>query len=394
MQKIAYICPSFYPAIKYGGPIYSTLQTCENLSKLDIEVYVSTTNTNVDSKLWIKPNIFIKQNTNFYIKYYNETIIGILSIKLLFNVWKDIKKADLVHIQAIFNSPVPIALFYGSFFKKPIILTPRGALAEWGILNKKSSSKKFWINFLIRPFSKNVIWHATSYSEEKDILRFFPKAKVVLIPNGVNIIKSEVIDIDNLFYRKYLETQVTYFPILVTMGRIHAVKGFDILIKCLIQIKKQYPNVILFIAGEDNGELNYLKKLSSELILNNHVFFTGNLEGKEKLDFFSNASVFALPSHTENFGMVYAEALAAGTPIVASTNTPWEEVEDAGCGRWVPNTIESTTEAILDLLSRDREELRQNALKYVQKFDWKNIALQFKELYENVLNEHESRKKK
>ena len=105
----------------------------------------------------------------------------------------------------------------------------------------------------------------------------------------------------------------------------------------------------------------------------------------KKNEFLSDADVFVLPSHNENFGNVYAEALAAGTPIVSSINTPWEEVVQAGCGCWVSNTVEDTTNAMLDLLSRNREELRQNALKYVQKYDWENIAIQFKKLYEETL---------
>ena len=70
---------------------------------------------------------------------------------------------------------------------------------------------------------------------------------------------------------------------------------------------------------------------------------------QEKVDFFVNADLFVLPSHNENFGLVYVEALAAGTPVVASKNTPWEEVEDANCGKWVNNCVVETAKAMIEM---------------------------------------------
>ncbi|HEY9123426.1 MAG TPA: glycosyltransferase, partial [Bacteroidales bacterium] len=320
-----------------------------------------------------------------YIKYYHETVIGRFSFSLLFNIWKDIKQADIVHVQAIFSSPVIIALFYAWLLKKPTLLTPRGAFATWGLANKKSMGKKVWIKLFLRPFIKKSVWHATSQSEKNDILRQFPQALVSIIPNGIYLSTTKYSENNSSFFNKYYNNKLNVRPTIVSMGRLHEVKGFDILIKSFDIVKEKYNQATLLIAGHDDGELTKLQLLCKELNICDSVFFTGNLEGKDKIDFLACADLFVLPSHTENFGLVYAEALAAGTPIVASTNTPWEEVEDAGCGRWVPNTVEDTTNAMLDLLSRDREQLRQNALKYVQKYDWKNIAKQFKKLYEETL---------
>ena len=88
-MKINLIIPSFYPATIFGGPIFSTLHTCKELAKLDdININVSTTNTNMHDKLDVETNKDIRFEDNFYVKYYDETIINRFSFQLLINIWK------------------------------------------------------------------------------------------------------------------------------------------------------------------------------------------------------------------------------------------------------------------------------------------------------------------
>ena len=110
----------------------------------------------------------------------------------------------------------------------------------------------------------------------------------------------------------------------------------------------------------------------------------GSISGQDKVDFLANADLFVLPSHTENFGIVYAESLAAGTPIVASKNTPWAEVENADCGKWVSNSVDEVATAISEMLQKDRDKMRKNSREMAKKYDWINIAIQFKEVFEGM----------
>jgi len=187
------------------------------------------------------------------------------------------------------------------------------------------------------------------------------------------------------FVVKYAKKHKCTSHLIISAGRLHKSKGFDILIKSFSQIVKKLPDAMLFIAGNDDGELSNLQQLTNILSISDKVVFTGMINGQDKVSFFSNADIFVLPSHTENFGMVYAESLAAGTPIVASLHTPWKDIESAQCGRWVPNTVESTADAIIDLLGRDREHLRHNALQYIQKFNWPILAKQFNLFYTELI---------
>jgi glycosyltransferase involved in cell wall biosynthesis len=157
------------------------------------------------------------------------------------------------------------------------------------------------------------------------------------------------------------------------MGRLQKKKGFDILIQSFKSIVKNNPHAYLFIAGEDDGEKIKILSMISTLGLSERVFLIGNIRGQDKVDYLANADLFVLPSHNENFGMVYAEALAAGTPIVASTYTPWEEVEEYRCGRWVKNTIEETSIAMLDMLNRNDSDISIKTKKFVKKFSAEKV---------------------
>lgn len=390
-MKINMIIPSFYPAVIYGGPIFSSLHACKELSKLDdIKIFVSTTNTNMYSKLDVKTNQDIKFEDNFYVKYYNEAIVDKFSLALFLNVWRDIKKSDVVHIQYIFNTPVPISLLYAKIFNKPVLLSTRGNLCKW-CLTQGSKLKKSWLRFFIKPFANHIYWHATASQEKEDIVSIFPNAKVEIIPNGIDC--EEFKDSNKLskqaYMKKYTKQNIDVDKIIVSMGRLQKKKGLDILIEAFVPVLKVYPDAKLLIAGEDEGEKENLIQLIQKYDLIDKVFLIGNIQDQDKIDFLANADLFVLPSHNENFGNVYVESLASGTPIVASTGTPWEEVEEYHCGKWVNNNKDETANAIIEMLNEDRDEMRANSLKLSRKYDWKNIAIRFKTVYQKMRDENE-----
>jgi len=383
-MKINLIIPTFYPATGFGGPIFSTLYASQALSSLDgVELIVSTTNANANNekKLDVEINKPIEFNKNFFVKYYN-AVVGEVSISLFANIWREIKSADVIHLQAIFGTAIPVSLLYAKIFKKPLLLSPRGSLCSW-CLGQGNSFKQLWLKILIKPFYKSIAWHATSDAEKEDILTIFPEAKVYKVPNGIDINAYKTINFCNKkeYIKKYLNLDITPSKIIVSMGRLHKVKGFDILIRSFIEVLKVYPEAILLIAGKDAGEKKHLEKIINELNIGKQIYFVGEVSDQNKIDFLANADLFVLPSHTENFGNVYVESLAAGTPIVASTGTPWSEVETSNCGKWVKNSIEKTTIAIIEMLNQDREKMRSNAKKLAQKYNWKTIAIQFKTIF-------------
>ena len=385
-MRINLVSPSFYPATIYGGPIFSTLYTTRELAKRGHSVHVSTTNANRSEKLKVVTGKPIPFEDGITITYYNDTFLDRLSLPLVTKLWKDIKQADVIHSQYIFSSPTPISLFYANLLKKPYLLSPRGSFAPW-ILSNGLRFKKEYISLFLKPFQKKIWWHATSEQEKNEIINLFPSARVFTIPNGINLEESTTYSelSKPQFIKKFTGKDFSPSHLVVSMGRLQKKKGFDILINAFHKISNDYPNAFLVIAGQDEGEKENLLKQIHSLNLQERAFISDQINGPDKWTFLHNADLFALPSHNENFGNVYAEALAAGTPIVASLETPWKEVEENGCGKWVKNTPEQTAEAIKELLNKDLIAMGENGKKFIKKFDWKNIALQFETAFNTML---------
>jgi len=352
----------------------------KELAKLeDTEVWVSTTNANMTTKLDVKKNRWVELEEDLHIKYYDETKINVFSFSMLFGLWKDMLGKDVIHIQYIFNVSTIIALAYAKLLSKPTVLSPRGALCDW-CLKQGSKHKKFWLNWLLRPFVGQTIWHVTSEQEKNEVLAQFTNAKTILVPNGIDL--SEFATYTEMtvpdYTSKFIGTSLAKCKIIVSMGRLQKKKGFDILIDSFALVVNKYPNSVLLIAGQDEGEKDPLEKQIDRLNLNKKVFLVGQVSGQNKIDFLANADLFALPSHNENFGNVYLESLASGTPIVASTGTPWSSVYDYKCGEWVENAIEETSEAMLRILALDKSEMKKNCLALAQEYSWQKIAKNFK----------------
>lgn len=384
-MRLNLIIGSFYPASNYGGPVFSSYHIGKELASLGVKVLVSTTDADGERKLDVPKDKAVLLQENLWARYY-PTNTKSLSLAMLSNMRNDIRRSDMVFLQALFSTYVPTALLYSKLYGKKVLLSPRGSLGAWCLENKKGA-KRLWFDLLIKPFSKDIFWHATSAKEAGDIRSVLPDSRVFIVPNGIYLedYKRSKKFSKPEFMKRYAGKEMAVEKIIISMGRIHKVKGFDILIRAFKFLIKECPSSALVIAGRDNGEQKNLEKLAMELGLSERVFFTGHLEGDWKIDFLANADAFALPSNHENFGVVYAEALAAGTPVIASKAAPWGRLEEHGCGRWVENNAEDFARAISEVLrSNMKKNIFQTAPLLLNDLDWKNIAGELKEILEKI----------
>jgi glycosyltransferase involved in cell wall biosynthesis len=121
---------------------------------------------------------------------------------------------------------------------------------------------------------------------------------------------------------------------------------------------------ILILAGSDLiGYRKDVEKMVRELGLEESVVITGEVQGEMKDALLANAEVFVLPSYSENFGIVVAEALSWARPVITTTGTPWKEVAEVGAGWWVAPEEEPLAGALAEALGKGQEELEAMGAK-------------------------------
>ena len=378
-MRICLVSSSFYPATFYGGPISATWDLSKKLSDRNIEVFISTTNANGSVKLEVETNNFIKQEKNLYVKYYHEQLINRFSVAFILGVWGDIKKSDLVYIQYLFHYTVVFSLLFSFLLKKKIILCGRGSMSSYGLNYKYKWIKKIWLNILIRPFLKIITWQASSYLEENDIKRIFPNARVEIINDGVDYFSFQ--ETTQIRRERIVQqfTKMDFFPVshlFFSMGRLHKIKGFDILIDAFHLFLKEDKDAKLIIAGGDDGVGEQLNNQIKKLNIENSVFLIGQVNFEDKKLLLSNCDIFALSSEFESFGIVVAEALACGSPVVVSNKTPWQDLEINNCGILANNEKHSFYNAFRRGLEIkfDRNRIKS----YVKSnYDWEIIVENF-----------------
>ena len=169
-------------------------------------------------------------------------------------------------------------------------------------------------------------------------------------------------------------------------------KGINFLIESIALLKNDLKDYVINIAWEgDENYINELKQLTIQLGIANYIHFIGGVYGEQKWKLFKEADLFILPTHSENFGIVVAEALACGTPVITTQGTPWKELESNHCGWWTAIGTEATTKALKDFLQQTETQLEQmgrNGRKLVEeKYSSQKMAYDMVNLYRKILEQ-------
>ncbi|MAM05040.1 MAG: hypothetical protein CMD06_03675 [Flavobacteriales bacterium] len=374
-MRLCLISSSFYPATNYGGPISSTWNLSKRIAAKNLKVFVSTTNANGRDKLDVETNKFIFISDNFFIKYYNEQIINKLSLNFIFGIWDDIKRSDIIYIQYLFHYTAFFALIFSLIHKKKIIICPRGSFSSYTLKNRFVFLKNILLNF-IGIFNRKIIWHASSYLEKNDIISRFSKADVRTVNDGVDFNSFQKFERINRIdlIKKYTNIRFAKVShVFFSMGRLHAIKRFDVLINAFSIFVKSHKDAKLIIAGGNDGVEEELRLQIIKMNLEENLFLINHINFIDKNIILNNCDYFTLCSEFESFGIVIAEAISCGKPVIISNKTPWKDIEDNNCGYFVennPNDICIAFEKIINFKSKP--ELIKKYAK--DNFDWKRIS--------------------
>lgn len=274
--------------------------------------------------------------------------------------WNEMRDCNVVMLCDMFQRQVLPAAFMAWLRGKKIIWSPRGELHAPALAGSKT---KYWYISLVRRFFGGyATFHATSDEERELIYKHIGNnAKVVVLPNYLELPLKQ-------------ESEEPDVPYFLFVGRVNRIKALDRLILGLAKSELfKEKGYILKIAGQNQDDCQQeLEQLIEDYGLKGKVEFVGNVFGKEKFKLYANAHFSCLLSHSENFGNVVIEALSQGTPVIASTGTPWHVLNEKNAGFWIDNSPERISECIDKILlmsETDYSVLRQNAFDLAKTFD-------------------------
>ncbi len=392
-MKILHVTPSYYPAIKFGGPIQSVHILNKALLAQGVNVEVFTTTAGLEDQKKYNSSDW-KDVDGVKVKYF--PYYGYVHYNFSPQMWKvlvkEVSKYHLVHITAVWNFPVWAAASACQRAHVPYIISPRGTIYPETIALKSSIFKKLYYNLVARnSLSKAAAIHYTAADEKEKVeSSLHLSAKGIVIPNGIDLSEFADLNKPELFGKYFPELAGRKY--ILFLSRINQKKGLDLLVESFAYIASKFPEVFLVLAGPDNeGYSANIKSLLADKGLLQKTFFTGILSGEKRLAAYRDAELFVLPSYSENFGMSVVEAMACGTPVVISEHVGISpDIQSQQAGLIVKANPESISEAF-DFLLKNAEMKRTIALNGIRMAkDYYNIqavANSFIKQYKDVINE-------
>jgi len=255
----------------------------------------------------------------------------------------------------------------------PMIHSPRGMFGGAALAFSAKQKYLFWKLAQGKAIEPVSCFHATSQAELEEIRSFGLEAPVAIIPNGI--------DVPDIRIKKTSTGKRT----VLYLGRIHPKKGIDQLLRSWSLTEQDHCDWHLRIVGpSEKGHTEELKALASELNIS-RARFDGPLYGNEKHEAYAAADLFVLPTLNENFGLVVAEALAQGTPVISTKGAPWEGLEHHHCGWWVGHGPEAIAGSLCEAMRQPPETLtamgERGRAWVLRDFSWEGVAEQMEGLY-------------
>ncbi|MGF1753741.1 glycosyltransferase [Vibrio makurazakiensis] len=287
---------------------------------------------------------------------------------------------DLVHIHGIWT---PFEFFSVLLAKRQgakVIISPHGALEPWAFHSKGFKKKFAWHLYQKQILASADLLIVNSEQERNNLRALGLDGAIAVISNGV------VLD----GYNRVAATNIERDKVVLYFSRLDRKKGIELLVRSWKSLENRQGYKLHVQGYGDDAYKHSLQSLVSKLGLNEDVKFIEPSFAEQRWSAFSNASIYILPSYSENFGITVAEALFSGLPSITTTEMPWGELPIKKIGWSVECNQEKIAQALHEAISLDKDELinmRLSAIEYAEsRFLWTNIAKEYEQVYRWALH--------
>lgn len=380
-MRVLHVIPSYPPTTKTGPPA-ALHRLCQAMRAMGVDARVATTDDSVSARCGVATGRWTEHEgvPVFYGRRWGWR--GDFSPSLHRCIAREAHASDLLHVTAIYSWPLLSAARACRRSHTPYLLSPRGSFAPAAL------AWRAWKKTLFHRLAGEAAlqgaagFHATMEEEAGHIRAVAPGARVGIVPNGVDLpeegelarLRAGGRDLSVLF-----------------LGRLHPHKNPELLLRAFAGIAQRFPQGRLIFAGPDVAGLGRrIRALSAELGCSDRIQLPGPVYGEAKAALLARARVLVLPSKSENFGNVVAEALAYGTPVITTRGTPWAEVAPRGCGWWVDGEDAALAVALTEALSLADSSVEAMGGRgrqwMVEAFSWASVAGRMANFYEDILH--------
>jgi glycosyltransferase involved in cell wall biosynthesis len=386
------VIPYFYPAWAYGGSPRLAYSLSRSMVQRGHEVTVYTTDAfDNNSRLRIASNPSNIDGIETY--YFRNISTGLawnqklfVSPSLIAQARKHLRTFDVVHMFDYRTFQNAVVHHYTKKYCIPYVLLAAGSVLP---LPRKQNLKRLFDTFfgykMLRDAAKVIAGSKREIDEYEKM--GVNKDRIALVPPSCDIDSFSHLPNPGQFKDKF---GIKERNMVLFLGRIDENKGISFLVESFGALGRERDDIILVIAGPDDGYRSVLERLIKRLDLSSRVLFTGFLDGEDKVSALSDATMLIQTSLLERGPGSPFEAILCNTPIVVT--------KDTGCGDIVAqidagylveygnsNELVDTMRKIIDDPTEAREKTRRAREYILANLSWQKAAANYEKLYESII---------
>jgi len=379
-MKILQVLSFFSPV--HGGSAEVPYQLSKELAKRGHEVTIYTSDYKI-SQEYINSVI----GTGVKVCSFKTWLSGTkprVTPGLIRSAKEQVKYFDIIHMHSYRTFQNVVVHHYAKKYGVPYVLQAHGSVLPFFQKQRlKMLYDWVWGYRILKDASKVIALTKTEAEQYKKM--GVDEDKIEIVPNGIDLSEYDDLPENGEFRRKYSIRENE--KIILYLGRIHKVKGIDLLVDAFADLSKESNDVKLVIVGPDGGFLSMLKKQIKDLKIGDRILFTGPLYEGDKLKAYVDTDVYVLPSIYEIFGITVLEACACGTPVIVTDRCGIADFVD-NVGYVVEYDKDHLRDAIFKVLSDGglRRKFGEGGKKLVkEEFGWDKIVLAVEKVYLSLI---------